>query len=115
MGLINCTGCTRMLWTQTKPIANADRLTWQYIFYFLFVRLFWGAGLGFFFCLLSFVHFPDIFLSLKSVEFRENLLEEAPMNIISRWEVWKLEAHVYGKPWMKSRHGGSVHLSPKKM
>lgn len=83
--------------------------------FFTFCLFILGGDLGFFFCLLSFVHFPDIFLSLKSVEFRENLLEEAPMNIISRWKVWKLEAYVYGKPGMKSRHGGSVHLSPKKM
>lgn len=100
MGLINCTGCTHMLYTQTKPIADADSLTWQ-----------------FFFFLLSFTHFSDIFLSLKSVEFREKSLgiEEGQMRIIPRWEVWKLGGHVDGKPWMKSRHGGLVHLSPEIM
>lgn len=64
-----------MLYMQTKAIADACRLIWQYIFHI--------------FCLLSSINFSDIFLSLKSMEFGEEYFETevGPMRLILTQEI----------------------------
>lgn len=88
-----------MVYTQTKAIADARRLIWKYIFHI--------------FCLLSSIHFSDIFLSLKSMEFGEEYFgtEAGAMKLILRYKVWKLGTRVRRNPWMNAGHDGSVHVN----
>lgn len=49
-----------MLYMETKAIADVHRLIWQYISHFIVCLCV---------CSLSSIHFSDMFLSLKSMEF----------------------------------------------
>lgn len=57
-----------MLYTETKAIADVHRLIWQYISHFIVCLCV---------CLLSSIHFSDMFLSLKSMEFERIFWERS--------------------------------------